>query len=108
MSFSSKIVLLGAVRVMAARSTRGEKPAPVPVLVELFTSEGCSSCPPADVGLMRLAQQPVAGVEIVPLSLHVDYWNRLGWADPFSSAAFSDRQSDYSRAWGENRVYTPQ
>lgn len=108
MSLASKIALLGAVFVMAAGSSRGEKPAPVPVLVELFTSEGCSSCPPADVGLMRLAQQPVAGVEIVPLSLHVDYWNRLGWTDPFSSAAFSNRQGDYSRAWGVDRVYTPQ
>ena len=58
---------------------------------------------------MRLERtRPVAGAEIVPLSLHVDYWNRLGWTDPYSSESFSARQSDYGRAWGESRVYTPQ
>lgn len=109
-SFSKK-VLLTAVLALVAGVTRGDGPAfaRVPVLVELFTSEGCSSCPPADVALAQLERtQPVAGVEIVPLSLHVDYWNRLGWTDPYSSASFSARQSDYSRAWDENRVYTPQ
>ncbi len=88
---------------------RAQAPTRAAVLVELFTSEGCSSCPPADRLFARLASElPAAGVEIVPLAFHVDYWNRLGWADPFSSAAFSERQGDYSRIFGGDRVYTPQ
>jgi hypothetical protein len=77
------------------------------VIVELFTSQGCSSCPPADRLLRRLAAEEGSGV--VPLSFHVDYWNYIGWTDPFSSAAWSERQSRYARrAFGTGRVYTPQ
>jgi hypothetical protein len=79
------------------------------VLVELFTSEGCSSCPPADELLNRLRQETSAhGVEIIPLGFHVDYWNSLGWQDRFSSADYSKRQEQYARKLRLEGPYTPQ
>ena len=81
----------------------------VPVVVELFTSEGCSSCPPADEILSKLDKtQPIQGVEVIALGVHVDYWNKLGWMDPYSKAEFSRRQSRYSDAFNQDSVYTPQ
>ena len=81
----------------------------VPVLVELFTSEGCSSCPRADELLSKLVKtETIPGVEVVALGEHVDYWNHLGWTDPYSQAEFSRRQEDYSEAFDLDTIYTPQ
>lgn len=82
---------------------------PTPILIELFTSEGCSDCPAADILLDKLvATQPVAGAEIIALAQHVDYWDRLGWKDRFSSAAFTNRQQVYGATFGAGNIYTPQ
>src|SRR6516165_10622564 len=79
------------------------------VVVELFTSEGCSSCPPADALLGRLRQETlVEGVEVIPLGLHVDYWNHQGWIDRFSSASYTERQRTYAEKLHIAETYTPQ
>jgi hypothetical protein len=80
-----------------------------PLVLELFTSQGCSSCPPADQLLSRLATAGTLGDRAVaPLAFHVDYWNDLGWADPYSLPAWTERQHRYARALGDDRVYTPE
>lgn len=74
------------------------------VVVELYTSQGCSSCPPADALLAELAEQP----GVIPLALHVDYWDYIGWKDDFANPGFTKRQKAYAKAAGERMIYTPQ
>lgn len=104
---SSMILALLALFLLAAREG-ASAPDSSAVLIELFTSQGCSSCPPADRLLSRLAGDPAFRGRVVPLSFHVDYWNHIGWTDPFSAKRWSERQRAYARAFGSGRIYTPQ
>lgn len=104
------ILLLTAVGMALSLPPKNSvKPATRPVVVlELFTSQGCSSCPPADKAVQELTQQAArSGQAVYNLSFHVDYWNRLGWQDPFSNKLFTDRQRQYDRALN-TQTYTPQ
>ena len=94
--------LAAAAVVASVRQADAQSP---PIVVELFTSQGCSSCPPADKFLQELAD---TREDVLPLSLHVDYWDRLGWKDEFASPAISNRQRAYAHKGGRTIVYTPQ
>lgn len=104
------IVLLLALSasVANAQTCTARSPAHTVALVELYTSEGCSSCPPADRFLSELRGAGVSAAQAVPLSLHVDYWNAIGWKDPFSSAVFTERQRALSDLVHTRTIYTPE
>ena len=94
------LAFAGLILPASADSTRVRPKA----VVELFTSQGCSSCPPADALLTGLSEQD----DVIALAYHVDYWDYVGWKDTFANAAFSDRQRAYADSWGSSRIYTPQ
>lgn len=93
------LLLLGSILSGAARAA---------VVVELFTAQGCSTCPPADRLLSAMGKDPDLGKQVVPLAFHVDYWDTKGWRDRFSDAAWTKRQAEYVRSAGSSQVYTPQ
>jgi len=106
------VAVLIAAAVIAALSLtmHGAPPklGPTPVVVELFTSQGCSSCPPADALIHDITADASLRGRVIPLAFHVDYWDRLGWRDPFSSAEWSRRQAFYAHAMHLSSAYTPQ
>ena len=104
-----KLLLALAALALPLGSPKASPGPRVPILVELFTSEGCSSCPPAEETLKRLARtQPVDGAEVIALGEHVDYWDSGGWRDRFSSRQFTLRQEGYASRIARGRIYTPQ
>jgi len=94
--------LIGIALFLPIASSRAESPPPV--VVELFTSQGCSSCPPADAFLNDLSRRD----DVIALSLHVDYWDYIGWEDPFATPESTNRQRRYAPVLVERSVYTPQ
>jgi len=113
-SFLGSLTFMGAVSLLAWLSAYSDaqsntSPHQGCAVVELFTSDGCSSCPPADAALAELAiSARKSGTPVFAMAFHVDYFNNLGWTDRFSDAAYSRRQSDYARAFNSDEVYTPQ
>lgn len=100
-------VVAAGIAVPAAAQCVKQSPPHAVALLELYTSEGCNSCPPADRWLSRIAADGPGADSVVPLALHVDYWDRLGWPDRFAAARFSERQYALARQAGSRAVYTP-
>jgi hypothetical protein len=104
------VIAAVAILVVLAMTMHGAPPklGPTPVVVELFTSQGCSSCPPADALIHDIANDPTMRGRVIPLAFHVDYWDSLGWRDPFSSSEWTQRQARYARTMRLSSAYTPQ
>lgn len=105
------ILLMAPLAPIAAQSTDKtvelDSTSHHPVLIQLFTSEGCSSCPPAENWLSQYAGQSTLWTDVVPVAFHVDYWDNLGWPDRFASPTYTDRQRRYASIWRSDSVYTP-
>lgn len=102
------ILMLCACGLAGAQPLTFQSPQRQTALLELYTSEGCSSCPPAEAWLSNLKNKDGLWTEFVPVAFHVDYWNHLGWRDKLSSEEFSRRQNDYAAAWSAQNIYTPE
>ncbi|MHA6323520.1 DUF1223 domain-containing protein [Roseivivax sp. CAU 1753] len=101
MTMRPMLCVLAVAALVSGTSARADD---MPVVVELFTSQGCSSCPPADALLAELSARD----DVIPLALHVDYWDYIGWKDSFAKPAFTARQKGYAQASGRRSIYTPQ
>lgn len=105
--FIVPLLLWSVMNSLSAKQIRFQSATNRTALLELFTSEGCSSCPPAEAWLSRLKSDARLWKDFVPVAFHVDYWDYLGWRDPFGTAGYSERQRTYAAHWKSRSVYTP-